>query len=185
MRETLCGASFFKNSDESSASVHVEHFFQGLRNGREVGVGLHDVRHILPPSVNHGILTQILRRLFPLLGLNGEKSVAPCVEIDRVVPDSRCSEKRFQLGPDRVVPANVLFPAATFQFHRKGKSLHGQQGPSGQWGFEQYPIFLGNILTLSLVWSEMSVPSLGAYEMVVGVPDNALVMSLVVSLQFV
>jgi len=49
----------------------------------------------------------------------------------------------------------------------------------------RYPIFCEKFFTLSLVSTEMSVPSLSAFEMVAGVTDKALAMSLMVSLLFV
>ncbi len=107
----------------------MEHLGQRYAHRRAVGVGLHDVRHIVPPLAHHRVLRQLVRRAGVRQFLHGEQGQRFRVQKDRVVGDARLAQRARQLRPDLVVPPLVFGLTAGFQLHLERDALHNFSFP--------------------------------------------------------
>ena len=78
-----------------------------------VGLGVHQVLHVEPPSPHDGMTRQQVARVVVAQLEHGKQMQVFFVEEDRVVVDARFAQQLPDLWPDLVVAAFVLGGSAT------------------------------------------------------------------------
>src|SRR5690606_19813576 len=104
-------------------SGHVKDGDERLRHRRMVGVRRHDVGHVGPPALHHGVVRQVVHAVVGPPPQHAEEDVRLGVEVDGIVLDARILQERHQLRPDGVVPAAVFRLHARVELHLEGVFL--------------------------------------------------------------
>lgn len=113
-----------RHAAKKSPSAQIKHLSQRCRHGRIVVAGGHNILHIGPPVLHHGVPGQGIERGGVCRLQHREQLVRIVIEENGVVRNAAVFEQKGQFGPDIVVPAPVFFGFAGMEVHFEGDARH-------------------------------------------------------------
>jgi len=129
------------NRFPGTSRAHARADLQGLfrvKNLRErnadrrvVGIGFHDVRHVVPPLFDDRIFGKAVGGMAVGQLLHGEEDQRLPIEKNRVVGDAGLGQRPGKLGPDFVVAFLILGLEAGLEFHFECGTCHKGKGMRG------------------------------------------------------
>src|SRR5258705_2829986 len=105
----------------------MKHLSERDRDRRAVGMGAHDVRHVIPPAAHHRMVGQCFHPVVLAALQIGEQDRGFLIEMNRIIGDAGFGEQAHEFRPDRVMAPAIFRGASWVKEHLEGVTLgHGR-----------------------------------------------------------
>src|ERR1700726_2904551 len=95
----------------------MKHLSEPDRNRRAVGMGAHDVPHVIPPAAHHRMVGQCFHSVVPAALQKDELDRGFLIEMNRIIGDACLGERAHELRPDHVMAPAIFRGASRVKEH--------------------------------------------------------------------